>query len=233
MIPSAANDRSATPRTPAFLIEASDEGLQLRAQHHPEFKPLRCDWSAPEVLRRIAAGRKQLLPRAIGLHKQPGLNVLDATAGLGRDGCTLAALGAQVTMAEREPHFAQLLADARARALQDPRLRDAALRTELITGDARALLLSGRRWDVVHLDPMYPHQGRHALPQKEMQLLRELTGGDADADALLTPALAAATLRVVVKRPRVAGFLDGRAPSFQLEGTQARYDVYLVNTGTA
>lgn len=218
---------AAADRAPAFVLESTADGLSLRALHHPEFKPLRCDWTGADVRRRIAAGKKQLLARAIGLHKRAELSVLDATAGLGRDGFTLAALGATVTMCEREPRFAQLLADARQRALGDATLGAAAARTELIAGEARATLESGRRWDVIHLDPMYPHQGKQALPQKEMQLLRELTDGDPDADALLAPALAAARLRVVVKRPRSAPFLAGRAPNFQLDGTQARYDVYL------
>jgi len=153
--------------------------------------------------------------------------VLDATAGLGRDGFTLAALGATVTMAERQPLFAKLLLDARRRALLDTQWQAAAERTEIIIGDASALLDGTRHWDVIHLDPMYPHTGKQALPQKEMQLLRELTQGDPDADALLVPALRCARLRVVVKRPTSAPPLAQRAPAFQLDGTQARYDVYL------
>ncbi len=52
-------------------------------------------------------------------------------------------------------------------------------------------------------------------------------GGDDDADQLLPPALAAARCRVVVKRPRKAPFLAGRAPSHQLSGKTSRYDVYV------
>ena len=213
----------------SFVLEHAGDVLQLRARHHPEFKPVRCDWTATDTKRRIAAGRKQLLARAIGLHKRSDPTVLDATAGLGRDGFTLAALGAHVTLIERQPLFAALLADARQRALADPQWQAAAARTEVLEGDAVALMRGERRWDVVHLDPMYPHRGKQALPQKEMQLLRELTGGDPDADALLAPALACARQRVVVKRPSHAPFLAGQAPSYQLEGTQARYDVYVVN----
>ncbi|WP_051278051.1 class I SAM-dependent methyltransferase [Solimonas flava] len=211
----------------SFALERGSSGLELHARHHPEFKPVRCDWTDAELTRRVAAGKKQLLPRAIGLHKHPQAEVLDATAGLGRDGFTLAALGARVTMAERQPLFAALLEDARTRALADPHWHEAAARIELIAGDAVALMRSGRRWDVVHLDPMYPHRGKQALPQKEMQLLRELTGSDPDASALLAPALACARLRVVVKRPSAAPFLADRKPAFQISGTQARYDVYL------
>lgn len=209
------------------MLEDSAQGLCLRAEHHPQFKPLRCDWTAPEVTRRIAAGRQQLLPRAIGLHKQRELSVLDATAGLGRDGFTLAALGAQVTLVERQSLFAALLRDARARCLGEARWAEAAQRTQIIEDDALNVLGSGQRWDVVHLDPMYPHRGKQALPQKEMQILRELSGGDPDADALLEPALRCARLRVVVKRPASAPPLAGRDPSHVLQGTQARYDVYL------
>lgn len=216
------------PRGFSFALESSAQGLQLRALHHPDYGPVRADWTSADTIRRIRAGKRQLLARAIGLHQRQRLSVLDATAGLGRDGFVLAALGAQVSLVERQPLFVQLLSDARARALLDPVWREAAERTEIFAADARAFLDdSPRQWDVVHLDPMYPHRDKRALPQKEMQLLRELTDSDPDADELLLPALRCARLRVSVKRPLRAPYLAGRAPAFQLEGTQARYDIYL------
>lgn len=216
-------------RVRGFLFELceTDGRLCLHARHHPRFLPLAADWLSAEMRRRIAGGRRQLLARAVGLHKAPALQVLDTTAGLGRDGFVLAALGARVTLVERQPLLAALLRDVRARALADPDGQAAAGRIELIEDDAATVLAGSRRWDVVHLDPMYPHRDKQALPQKEMQLLRELIGdSDTDADALLVPALAAARRRVVVKRPMHAPFLAGRRPDFQLAGTQARYDVY-------
>ncbi|NGY06121.1 class I SAM-dependent methyltransferase [Solimonas terrae] len=216
----------------SFVLAQGAGGLELRAPQHPGFKPIHCDWTDAEIRRRVAAGKQQLLARAIGLHKHKDLTVLDATAGLGRDGFVLAALGARLTMVERQPLFAALLADAHARALLDPLTQAAARRVQVHAGDAVALMDGTLRWDVVHLDPMYPHRDKHALPQKEMQVLRELTGSDPDADTLLAPALAVAVRRVVVKRPSHAPFLGGREPAFQLKGKQARYDVYLPITPT-
>src|SRR3546814_8546154 len=86
----------------SFVLARRAGGLELQAPHHPGFKPIRCDWTDAEMSRRVAAGKQQLLARAIGLHKYKDLSVLDATAGLGRDGFVLAALGAQVTMVERQ-----------------------------------------------------------------------------------------------------------------------------------
>ena len=200
------------------------------AHHHPEYGAICADWTAPEVRRRIAGGKRQLLGKAVGLAKAPAPRLLDATAGLGRDAFVLASLGAHVTLTERNPTVAALLADARARALADPATADAAGRTEIVAADARNLLgLAGERFDVVYLDPMYPHRGKSALAKKELQLLRELAGPDADADALLAPALANARRRVVVKRPLQAPALAGREPTLAFTGTQARFDVYLVN----
>lgn len=222
---------STTPGSDArgfsFELVQHDGELQLVAHHHPEFSPLQLDWTGAAMRRRIAGGRRQLLARAIGLHKTPGLTVLDATAGLGRDAFTLAALGAQVTLVERQRLLVALLRDALTRVGAEPASVDIAERMELIEADALDLLRGDRRWDVVHLDPMYPHRGKDALPQKEMQILRELSGGDADAGHLLEPALAVCRRRVVVKRPLHAPFLGERAPAFQLKGTQARYDVYI------
>ncbi|HEY1076242.1 MAG TPA: class I SAM-dependent methyltransferase [Fontimonas sp.] len=215
------------------MVEPGPDALQLRAVHRPELSPLQLDWNGADVRRRIAAGRQQLLAKAIGLHKQRDLRVLDATAGLGRDACTLAALGADVTLVERQPLLSQLLHDALARLHASAEGRATAQRMHIVDGDAAAVLAGSQKWDVVHFDPMYPHRNKQALPQKEMQMLRELCGADDDTDALLAPALAACRLRVVVKRPTHAPFLAGRKPNFQLSGTQARYDIYIPPSSAA
>lgn len=211
----------------SFAREHKDGRLWLRALHRPDFNPICADWLNMEMKSRIQAGKQQLLARACGLPKatEP-LRILDGTGGLGRDAYTLAALGAMVTLAERNPDIAALLHDARRRALEAG--AQAAGTMELLNTNTLQLLAAGRRWDVVYLDPMYPDENRTALPQKEMQMFRDLTGGDADADVLLEPAMAAARKRVVVKRPLKAPPLAGREPSVQMKGTQARFDVYLV-----
>jgi 16S rRNA (guanine1516-N2)-methyltransferase len=209
----------------SFSLRHRDGRLELVAGHHPGYGPIHADWTSADLRRRIAAGRRQLLARAVGLHRERALRVLDATAGLGRDGFTLAALGARVTMAERNPTVAALLADARRRALDEPATAEAAARIEIVAADARELMAAPAPFDVVYLDPMYPGRGKTALAAKELQVLRELTGGDRDADELLLRANA--RRRIVVKRPSTAPPLAGRPPSVTLSGTQARFDVYL------
>ena len=220
----------------SFVLEASggDGRLELRAQHRPQYGAICADWSTPDLSRRIAAGRRQPLARAFGLHKlkagDPFPRVLDATAGLGRDGYVLAALGARVTLSERQPETVALLRDALRRALADEATRAIAERIEVIEADAVALLgdpANRQRWDAIYLDPMYPDDGKSALPSKEMQILRDLTGGDADADALLAPARACALAKVVVKRPSKAPWLADEKPATSLDGTQLRFDLYL------
>jgi 16S rRNA (guanine1516-N2)-methyltransferase len=134
-----------------------------------------------------------------------------------------------VTLTERNPAMIALLRDAHRRALADAMLADAATRIEIVQADALALLRGERCWDAIYLDPMYPDDGKTALPGKEMQILRDLTGGDPDADALLTLALEHARRRVVVKRAAHAPCLGGREPSTRLKTTQLRFDVYLTS----
>lgn len=79
---------------------------------------------------------------------------------------------------------------------------------------------------VIYLDPMFPHRDKSALVKKEMRLFRPLVGDDLDADELLDAALALASHRVVVKRPRKAPAIAGGNVSFSLEGNAGRFDVY-------
>lgn len=212
-----------------YTLHQTAAGLGLSAPHRGHWTPLLADWLSVDQRRRIGGGKRQLLARAVGLHRHPGLRVLDATGGLGRDGFTLAALGAQVTITERQPLVAQLLRDAHRRALDavEPALRAAAGRISILDCDAATLDVGQLRlFDAAHLDPMYPDDGKSALPQKGMQLLRELAGDDLDAEALLDH-LRRWVQRVAVKRPLRAGWLGPLAPDAQVIGTQARFDVYL------
>ena len=81
--------------------------------------------------------------------------------------------------------------------------------------------------DVIYLDPMFPERKKSAAVKKEMQLFHRLIGPDSDASRLFDSAIAKARNRVVVKRPRIAPAITGRAPSHTLEGKRNRYDVYL------
>jgi len=214
----------------AFILEEKDDRLELRALHRQNYGAICADWTGAELRRRIAGGKRQPLVRAVGLHKESDLTVLDANAGLGRDGYTLAAFGARMTLVERNPSVAELLRDARRRALADPAAQIIAQRIEVIHAEASAVFGGERQWDVVYLDPMYPDDGKTSLPGKEMQILRDLAGSDEDADTLLHPALACARQRVVVKRPPKAPWLGGIEPSMSLRSTQLRFDVYLRNS---
>lgn len=209
-----------------FSLETDAAGrVALKALHRPEVGGLYCDWADAEQQRRIAGGRRQLLARAVGVGRRNPLRILDATGGLGRDAHVMASLGAEVTLVERQPLIFALLSSAwGACQRQQP---EVAARLILRSGDAFELLHSEERWDVVYLDPMYPHRRKQALPGKEMQFFRELTGGDPDADGLLAPARRRADWRVVVKRPLGASALAETPPDQCLRGSQTRFDLYL------
>jgi 16S rRNA (guanine1516-N2)-methyltransferase len=179
---------------------------------------------------RTGEGAGQPLARAVGLRGGARPSVVDATAGLGRDAFVLADLGCEVRLVERSPLVAELLENALARAEADPETAPVVARMTLVQGDAIALLQDlGRHHPpaVVYLDPMYPHRSKSALVKKEMRLFRQLVGGDEDAPALLSAALACARRRVVVKRPRGAAAIAGPAPTMAISGRNTRYDVYV------
>ena len=182
--------------------------------------------------RRFGGGRGQPLARAAGLRRGRSPEILDATAGLGRDAFVLASLGCHVTLCERSPVLAALLDDGLRRAASDPEVAPIAARMRLVFADARdhlAQLPPELRPEVVYLDPMYPAGKDTVLVKKEMQTLQRLLGPDRDSHGLLEAALATATRRVVVKRPRRAAWLGGLRPSACIESKKTRYDIHFRN----
>ena len=181
------------------------------------FTPLEVNFSTSTWQRRHDAGKKQGLIRAC--KPTPGMNILDATAGWGRDAAILASFGANVLMLERQPLMAALLEDAIIRA------QSTAL--SLIYQDAKSYLERLTEYDypdVIYIDPMHPERQKSALVKKDMQILQQLVGPDDDAQTLIQLAIVRAKKRVVVKWPQKESALV--KPNLSIPGKTIRFDVY-------
>ena len=178
--------------------------------------------------RQFGGGSGQMIAKAVGVAPGVRPRVLDATAGLGRDAFVLASLGCEMTLIERQPLIAALLEDGLARAALSAEVAPIVARMHLLVGNAIELMTGWAQEppQVIYLDPMFPHRDKSALVKKEMRLFRPFVGDDLDAPALLEAALALASHRVVVKRPRKAPIIEGQKPGYVLEGKSSRYDIY-------
>jgi 16S rRNA (guanine1516-N2)-methyltransferase len=195
--------------------------------------PVAVDFGGAAMRHRRRSGQNEMLGRAVGVTARRRPRVLDATAGLGRDGFILADMGCVVTLCERAPVFAAMLEWElrRARASDDDWLSAVARRLHLFAGDARLCPPDGAApTDVICLDPMFPSRTRRAAVKKEMALFQLLLGNELaaqDADELLRWALEQDVSRVVVKRPPRAQYLAAIKPSHQIAGKAVRFDVYV------
>ncbi|AIN59924.1 16S rRNA (guanine1516-N2)-methyltransferase [Pseudomonas sp. TE6288] len=213
-----------------FAVQLGAEGLQIQQLGPQAPGPVRVDFVEGQAAHRrlYGGGNGQMIAKAVGIAQGVRPRVLDATAGLGKDAFVLASLGCEMTLIERQPLIAALLEDGLARARGDAEIGPIVARMQLLTGNAieRMRAWEGEAPQVIYLDPMFPHRDKSALVKKEMRVFRPLVGDDLDAPALLEAALALATHRVVVKRPRKAPIIEGGKPSHSLEGKSSRYDIY-------
>ena len=226
-----------------FVLQVNMQRLELLKRDEHKLGAIAVDFvsGAAAHRRQFGGGRGQEIAKAVGLKHGFMPSVLDATAGLGRDAFVLASLGCQVTMLERMPVVAALLADGLTRGELNSEIADIINHMQLQYGSLldvkananRAEILSQlaiSQPDVVYLDPMYPHREKSAAIKKEMRVFQSLIGADNDADELLPRALAIAKYRVVVKRPNYAEPLANITPSTSIKMKKNRFDVY-VNQG--
>lgn len=194
---------------------------KLLLKIHP-FLPIEADFSIKFWQHRRDAGKKQGLVKAC--KPKPGLTVVDATAGWGRDAAVLASFGAQVIMLERDPIMAVLLEDALQR--RDER-SELALNLSLYNQDAKDYLrgLSAEKYpDVVYIDPMHPARQKAALVKKDLQILQHLVGADEGACELMELARTRVLQKVVVKWPQQQPPL--LTPDMSIPGKTVRFDIY-------
>lgn len=178
--------------------------------------------------RKFGGGRGQALPKAIGMKGTTPINVVDATAGLGRDAFLLASLGATVTLIERSTEMHNLLAQGLERAKNHNQETAAIIaRMTLLFGDAKDLLLDMNP-EIILVDPMHPERKNSALVKQELRQIRQIVGTDDDAIELMQIALRYATKRVVLKWPQKADPMAGlKPPSHQIIGKSTRFDVFM------
>lgn len=206
--------------------------LELQAPQGMLLQPISVDFASPTFKYRLrrGGGRNQPLARALGLKHGVRPLVLDAAAGLGRDGFIIAALGCRVIMCERSPLIHDLLADGLRRALEDEELALTASRIRLYRGDSQVLIptLTGDEIpQVIYLDPMFPPRKKSALVKNEMRILQAVAGEDLDSTELLNAAAQTGCRRIVCKRPAQADPLSDRRPDFAVKTPKHRFDVYL------
>tara|TARA_R110000824_G_scaffold288508_3_gene476853 strand:- start:196263 stop:197060 length:798 start_codon:yes stop_codon:yes gene_type:complete len=229
----------------SHLLKLDSKGLSLqRLQARLGEKhsyPLWVDFLDPALLYRLkTSGKNQGLAKAVGLNKHEAMQVLDATAGLGRDAFILASLGCRVTLLEQSALIYSLLADGLQRAEQsdsaDIKAIIAGMELHHTSADDWFLAIQNGlkpRPDVIYLDPMFPPRNKSASVKKAMLLLQEVLGFAEDTDKLITAAQACARHRVVVKKPGSAGSKINKGlaaelkPSFIVPGKSAHFEVFV------
>ncbi len=236
----------------SLIVDELGLSVQLLGKNAPG--PVRCDFVGGSAKHRrlYGGGKGQDIAKAVGLnHRGFKPQVLDLTAGLGRDGFVLASLGATVLMLERQPIVFALLEDGLVRArgrllvqtdnsdMGTKGLAEIMNRINTINQDANSYLKNLRadpsvdencsdavNPDVIYIDPMFPAREKSGKVKKEMQLFHQLVGTDDDSSTLLPLALEVARYRVVVKRSVRAPFLAEQKPGYSLKGKSTRFDIY-------
>ena len=213
-----------------MALVMTPDHLELRKRDEPKLGGIFVDFVSGAMAhrRKFGGGRGEAVAKAVGVKGDYLPDVVDATAGLGRDAFVLASVGCRVRMLERNPVVAALLDDGLRRGYEDAEigvwLRE---RLSLIHASSLTSLETlTPRPQVVYLDPMFPHKQKSALVKKEMRVFQSLVGPDEDADGLLAPARRLATKRVVVKRPDYAPPLADVATPNAVVTKGHRFDIY-------
>lgn len=211
-----------------FVLYRENERLLLKSTVHKDWSPFSIDFSSNEITRRKnQVGLNQEIAKAVGVKKDYAPNVLDTTAGLGRDSFMLAMLGCQITMLERNPAIFLMLQNGLNIASKDAELKKIVSRMKLINEDSIDFLRNmGNSFDVIYVDPMFPKSKKSRLVKKDMQIFREIVGDDLDSSKLLKIALKQNVKRVVVKRMINSEHIGNIEPNFEIKGRTTRFDVY-------
>lgn len=222
-------DTAPINESPYFIF---DDQLRLFVDNLDHIKPLTLDFLSEKFKSIIKTGIKNKNPlfKALGISSKKSVFVLDAMAGLGKDGILMAAGGAKVLSWEVSEWVYPLLLDARRRLIEG---KTSILKRndlwELKQGDSFEFYKKNsdqiKKFDVVYLDPMYPQKKKTALSQSGMQFLQQV-GYNCPSRALeYAQWVRSRNVKLVVKRPRQAEPIIEPTSRF-VESKMVRYDIY-------
>ncbi|QCI26970.1 16S rRNA methyltransferase [Buchnera aphidicola (Thelaxes californica)] len=191
------------------------------------------DFTTKKFLNRIKnIHTKEALPKAVGIKNTYFPNIIDTTAGLGKDSVLLAALGCQVTMFERNPIIAFCLQEALKKAKKNTIIG------QFISDNIKLFKQSSLQMidipeitkpEVIYLDPMLYTLKIKSSPKREIHFLKKLIkNADQDAYKIFSIAIQFATKRVVVKRPLNCTFLNNIKTKNFIKTKKNRFDIYFV-----
>ena len=197
---------------------------------HNDDKDFHIDFNSTDVLNRINPKLKKCsVIQAVEGKKKGTLEILDTTAGLGRDMFTLASRNHNVTAIEQDIYIYLLLADALLRATNLPNLAQIAKNITLINNNSNDYIKQTQKeFDCIYLDPMFPARRKSAKVKQNMQLLHTIVTNNEDANKSLFESSIhyKRAKKVIVKRPANAELLSDKKPSSQLIGKANRFDIY-------
>ncbi len=163
--------------------------------------------------------------KACQIKGQKKSRVLDATCGLGTDSYLLHQAGFEVTACEKHPVVFALLKDGIKRVQSE----NEKVMFSLFNIDSLKMM-SETNYDVIYLDPMFPHSKKSAKNKLGMQLFQQLYHNKADnALELVEKSFASDCKRVVIKRPVKADLVTTFKPTFQVKGKTSRFDAYQIS----
>ncbi|CAL4325731.1 Ribosomal RNA small subunit methyltransferase J [Buchnera aphidicola (Eriosoma lanigerum)] len=207
-----------------------DKKYKIFNSQHKKIEKTWIEFNSKELnYRRKNKTKKEHIAKAVGIKKNYFPNILDVTAGLGKDAFILASLGCQVLMLEHNPILAILLANGLDRGFQDPEIGTwLKKRLSLIYTSSEYFLLHTKiKPNVIYLDPMFPKKTKTAKSKKDIHLIKSIVSKQKNTNLLLTLSRLLAENRVVVKRPINAPFLNNMITYSTIKTKNYRFDIYL------
>ena len=158
-----------------------------------------------------------IIKAVLGKKKQP-INILDCTAGFGKDSYLMSLTGSQITAYESNPLMFALLKDG---------LNRSAIENITLHKKDALNFIKTSPCEVIYIDPMYPATKKTAKNNKQMALLQSFVGHQSQmAEDLFIQARSSNAKKIVIKRPVKAPYVNNTKPTSQIIGKAARFDVY-------
>ena len=230
---------SIVPDAQALLAHSKldTEELYLLLNHQslmiisPLFKPFNVYSFYQEFIAKRKSGlNREILLQTINLRIGVGdlLEVLDLTAGLGRDSILMALAGFNVTMLENNPYLAIIL------NYLSINFHDQLKLTIQYINNREYLQKNSQKYHVIYFDPMFA-DGKNSLAKKDMQLIDLMIKSadnfsTADNEEVFNLARAHCLHKLVVKRDNKQQCVVSKPePTYAKSGKTIRFDVYQSN----